>query len=56
VVRAGQGAQAGQAAQPALLEAILTLFGVERPRELPNGRPAPGNVGSRVPARDRSRR
>ena len=33
---------------PGLLEMHEALFGIARPRELPNGRPAPGNVQSRV--------
>jgi hypothetical protein len=36
-------------AAPAI-DAILALFGLARVRELPNGRPAPGNVTSRAPS------
>jgi hypothetical protein len=41
-------AAASRQAAALTFEAILTMFGVTRPRELPNGRPAPGNVASRV--------
>ena len=46
-------AQPARQAQPApaMVEAIMTLLGISRPRELPNGRPAPGNVGRRTPSR-----
>jgi hypothetical protein len=51
--RAAAPAAAASPATPTTLEAILALFGVARPRELPDGSPAPGNVASRAPARSR---
>jgi hypothetical protein len=38
---------------PTSLEVLLSMFGIARPRELPNARPAPGNVASRRPRRER---
>jgi hypothetical protein len=38
-------------AVPALPEEIEALFGIARPRELPNRRPAPGNVARRTSSR-----
>jgi len=53
--RAPAGAPAAAAAVVApaaspTIDAILALFGLARVRELPNGRPAPGNVTSRAPS------
>ena len=42
-------ATAGRGA--ASIDALLVLFGISKPRELPNGRPAPGNVSRRTSSR-----
>ncbi len=49
----GASAEAPPAARavPGLPAALEALFGIARPRELPNGRPAPGNVQRRTASR-----